>query len=73
MIGDSGAINYAPLTDRLIPISITAGNYIEVGSVLVCGPIIVNWQVTGESTRPISLIDLVCSYYDQLNCTQFTI
>ena len=73
IIEGSGAIDRAPLTGEPIPVSITTGDYVEAGLVLVRGPIIVNCKAIGESTRLASLIDLVRSYRDQPTRTQSTI
>ena len=73
IIEGSGAIDRAPLTGEPIPVSITTGDYVEAGLVLVRGPIVVSCKATGESTRLASLIDLVRSYRDKPTRTQSTI
>ncbi len=52
-------IDRAPLTGEPIPVGVSKGDRVEAGLVLVRGPIIVNCEATGDSTRLASLIDLV--------------
>jgi Cd2+/Zn2+-exporting ATPase len=73
IIDGSGSIDRAPLTGEPIPISITIGDRVEAGLVLVRGPIVVSCEATGDSTRLASLIDLVRHYRDQPTRTQSTI
>ena len=69
----SGAIDRAPLTGEPIPISITKGDFVEAGLVLVRGPIIVSCKASGDQTRLASLIDLVRLYREKPTKTQTTI
>ena len=69
----SGAIDRAPLTGEPIPISITKGDFVEAGLVLVRGPIIVSCKASGDQTRLASLIDLVRRYREKPTKTQTTI
>ena len=69
----SGAIDRAPLTGEPIPISITKGDFVEAGLVLVRGPIIVSCKSSGDQTRLASLIDLVRRYREKPTKTQTTI
>lgn len=69
----SGAIDRAPLTGEPIPISITKGDFVEAGLVLVRGPIIVSCKASGDETRLASLIDLVRRYREKPTKTQTTI
>ena len=69
----SGAIDRAPLTGEPIPVSITKGDFVEAGLVLVRGPIIVSCKASGDQTRLASLIDLVRRYREKPTKTQTTI
>ena len=73
IIEGSGAIDRAPLTGEPIPVGVSKGVRVEAGLVLVRGPIIVNCEATGDSTRLASLIDLVRSYKEIPTRTQTTI
>ena len=73
IIEGSGAIDRAPLTGEPIPISITKGDFVEAGLVLVRGPIIVSCKASGDQTRLASLIDLVRRYREKPTKTQTTI
>lgn len=73
IIEGSGAIDRAPLTGEPIPISISVGDRVEAGLVLVRGPVIVRAEASGDDTRLASLIDLVRKYREQPTRTQSTI
>ncbi len=73
IIDGSGEIDRAPLTGEPIPISISKGDNVEAGLVLVRGPIIVNCEAIGDSTRLASLIDLVRNFRDMPTKTQTSI
>ena len=73
IIEGSGAIDRAPLTGEPIPVGVSKGDRVEAGLVLVRGPIIVNCEAIGDSTRLAGLIDLVRSYKEIPTRTQTTI
>ncbi|HIE63880.1 MAG TPA: cation-translocating P-type ATPase [Candidatus Poseidoniales archaeon] len=73
IIEGSGAIDRAPLTGEPIPISISVGDRVEAGLVLVRGPVIVRAEASGDDTRLASLIELVRKYREQPTRTQSTI
>ena len=73
IIDGNGQIDRAPLTGEPIPIEVSKGDHVEAGLVLVRGPIIVNCEAVGESTRLASLIDLVRNFREMPTKTQTTI
>ena len=58
----NGSIDKAPLTGEPVPISVSEGDKVEAGLILVRGPIVVRSEATGENTRLSGLVDMVRQY-----------
>lgn len=66
----NGSIDKAPLTGEPVPISVSEGDKVEAGLILVRGPIVVRSEATGENTRLSGLVDMVRQYRERPTRTQ---
>ena len=70
VVDGSGAIDKAPLTGEPMPVSVSAGSFVEAGLTITRGPLHVKAEATGQNTRLADLIELVRKYREQPTRTQ---